>query len=312
MPVDVIVNRNAHRLATDATLRRTLLEAAARGGARVHETQTLHELERTAGEIAALGTDGVVLAGGDGSHMAGVSALSRAFSGALPPTAFAPCGTVGTVARNFGARGAARAWTERIVHAACNGTAHVERRATLRVCDDTGSEQIGFIFGAGLVAGFFDVYDGSPRRGRATAAHIAARVFAGSFVGSSLARRVLDPALCAISVDAVLQTGREWSLILASVVRDVGLHLLAAYRAGSAPGRFHVVASGLPPHALARQMPRVLAGRPLRGEPRVDALASSLRICFAAPPSRYVLDGDVFCAREAHVETGPELPLLMP
>ena len=312
MTVDVIVNRNAQRLATDSALRRTLLAAAARGGARVHETQTIDQLERVAGEIATRGTEAVVLAGGDGSHMAGVGALSRVFSGALPPTGLAPCGTVCTVARNLGARGAARAWTERLVLAACTGAGHVERKATLRVSDDTGQERVGFIFGAGLVARFFDVYDASPTHGRATAARIAARVFAGSFVGSSFSRRILEPARCALAIDGILHAGREWSLVLASVVRDVGLHLLVTYRAGEAPDRFHVVASGLPPHALGRQMPRVLAGLPLRGEPRVDALARSLSLRFAAPPGPYVLDGDVFGAREIRVEAGPELPLLMP
>src|SRR3981081_3236325 len=110
MTVDVIVNCNAHRLSRNGALRRTLCAAAARGGARVHETRLLHELERVALEIAQRGTQGVVLAGGDGSHMAGLTALSHAFGGSLPPVALAPCGTVCTIARNFGVRGTAARW----------------------------------------------------------------------------------------------------------------------------------------------------------------------------------------------------------
>ena len=312
MTVDVIVNRNAHRLATDTALRRTLLAAARRGRARVHETQTLHDLERVASEIAARPTDGVVLAGGDGSHMAGMSALSRAFSGALPPVALAPCGTVCTVARNFGMRGTPRAWTERVVLAACSGATRVESRMTLRVRDDAGGERVGFIFGAGLVARFFEAYYRAPRQGLAAAARIAARVFAGSFLGSPFARSVLEPTRCAISIDGGPPVGDEWSLLLASVVRDVGLHLLATYRAGERSDRFHVVASGLAPHALGPQLPRVLTGRPLRGEPRIDVLAWSLRLSHHARPGAYVLDGDVFRACEAYVENGPRLRLLLP
>jgi diacylglycerol kinase (ATP) len=312
MTVDVIVNRNAHRLAADTAVRRALLAAAARGGARVCETKTLSELERLACAIAARGTDGVVLAGGDGSHMAGVSALSRAFAGALPPVALAPGGTVCTVARNFGMRGTASAWTNRLVLAACTGAARVERKATLRVRDDTGGERVGFIFGAGLVARFFDVYYGSPRQGIAAAAGIAARVFAGSFVGSPLAGRVLDPTPCAVSVDGALHEWRGWSLVLASVVRDVGMHLLATYQAGQALDRFHVVASGLRPRRLGPQMLRVLAGRPLRGEPHIDTLARSMRLHFDAPSGAYVLDGDIVRAQEAQVDLGPPLALLVP
>ncbi len=311
MTVDMIVNATAYRVANDRGLRQSLRESAARAGARVHETYTLADLDQVALDLSSRGTDGVVLVGGDGSHMAGVSALARAF-GALPPTGLAPGGTVCTIARNFGVRGPAGAYSRRLVEAAASGHARIEHTATLRVRDDQGREHVGFIFGAGLVARFFDVYDRSARRGRLTAAGIAARVFAGSLIGSSFARRILDPTPCAIAIDGATHASREWSLVLASVLRDVGLHLRAAYRAGEVAGRFHVVASGMAPSALGRQLPRVLAGRPLRGEPRVDDLARSVRLRFAAGLGSYVLDGDVFRAHEIDVEPGPDLPLLLP
>ena len=311
--IDVVINGNARRLAPHGALHRRLVAAAERCGARVHPTNTLDELEAVAHAIAARRTDGVVLAGGDGSHMAGVSALARAFDRRLPPVGLAPGGTVCTVARNLGARGDAGAWGERLIAAACAGTARIEPRTTLRVRDDARGDRVGFIFGAGLVARFFEVYDAAPRPGLPAAARIAARVFAGSFVGSRLARRILEPVPCTLWVDGESRSGRGWSLVLASVVRDVGLHLLATYRAGSDPQRFHVVASGLPPRALGPQMPRVLTGRPLRGEPRVDSLACSLRVRFdGGAPGAYVLDGDLITAGEAHVETGPKLRLLSP
>jgi diacylglycerol kinase (ATP) len=312
MTIDVILNANARRLAPGNALRRSLAATAARSGAHVHETRSLLELERVAREIAERGTDGVVFAGGDGSHMAGVTALSHAFGRALPPVALAPCGTVCTIARNFGIRGTVRAWTERLVTAACTGSGRIEHKPTLAVADDAGGDRVGFIFGAGLVARFFEVYDASPRRGLAAAARIAARAFAGSFVGSPFARRILDPARCTLSVDDSVHAAHEWSLVLASVLRNVGLHLMATYRAGEVADRFHVVASGQPPRSLGPQMPRVLAGRPLRGEPRVDALARSLRLRFEEPGGAYVLDGDIVCASEVRVEQGPVIRLMVP
>jgi hypothetical protein len=65
------------------------------------------------------------------------------------------------------------------------------------------------------------------------------------------------------------------------------------------------------PGALGPQMPRVLSGRPLRGEPRVDALAASLRIDFDQEDGGYVLDGDVLRCRWASVQPGPALSLLV-
>jgi diacylglycerol kinase (ATP) len=312
MTFDVIVNPNAHGVASDRALKQTILATAARARARVHETATLHDLDRVAREIAAGQTRGVILAGGDGSHMAGVSALARAFGGALPPVALAPCGRVCTVARNFGVRGTARRFLRRVIASLASGEARVEHKATLRVCDDAGGERVGFIFGAGLVAHFFDVYYASRQQGLTAAARIAARVFVGSLVGSPLAQRVLRSTRCGIDIDGVPHAWHDWSLVLASVVRDLGLHLLATYRAGGSLDRFHVVASGLRPRELGVQMPRVLAGLPLRGEPRVDVLARSLRLGFESPSGAYVLDGDVLRAREVRVEGGPILPLLVP
>jgi diacylglycerol kinase family enzyme len=307
--VDVIINRNARHLGAGSRLRDILAAAATRGGARVHETSTLQELDRVAAEIAARESAAVVLAGGDGSHMGGVSALVRAGHSPLPAIGLAPGGTVCTIARNLGMRGRAEAWAERVVKAACDG-ARADEHATLRVRDDAGGDRVGFIFGAGLVARFFDEYYGAEEQGLLPAAGIAARVFAGSLVGSSLARRVLSPVACSVEIDGTTQPARAWSLLLASVVQDVGLHIRATYRAGEHPGRFHVVGSGLPPRGLALEVPWVLTGRAMRGEPRVDVVAASLRVAFDEPGS-YVLDGDVMHAREVRVEPGPTVRVIV-
>ncbi len=312
MNVDLIVNRQAHGLGPRSELREVLTRAAASGGARTHETHSLDELERVVRDLAVRGTDAIVLAGGDGSHMGGLSALGRAFpGGALPPVALAPGGTVGTVARNLGMHGNARAWAESVLHAACAGGGRLEEHATLRVKDDASGERVGFIFGAGLVARFFDEYYRTETQGLLPAAGIAARVFVGSLVGSGLAQRVLAPAACTLEVDGEVQGGRTWSLVLASVVPDVGLHIRATYRARERRGAFHAVASGLSPRALAFEVPRVLTGRPMRGEPRVDAVATSLRVVFDETAG-YVLDGDLIRARDIRVQPGPTVRLIVP
>jgi diacylglycerol kinase (ATP) len=321
--IDVVLNLKAHGLARPGGLRVAIEQAAERGHARVHETNSIDDLEEVARGIAARGTHGVVLAGGDGSYMAGLTALARAHAGrALPPIAFAPGGTVCTVARNLGMQGGARAYAARIVEAACNGSARAVAQSTLRVRDDGGGDRVGFIFGAGLVLRFFEAYYAAPRQGLVAAARLVARVFAGSLSGSAFAKHVLHPARCALHVDRgdearaseardlELEDNHEWSLILASVVRDVGLHMLVPYRAGEETDRFHLVASGLPPRALGAQLPRALRGLPLTGEPRVDVLARSLRVAFEKDDGGYVLDGDVFRARAVRVEPGPVFTLL--
>lgn len=312
MTVDLVVNRNARRLGEGSALRGKIIAAGERWGARVHETRSLEELDRVAQRIADRGTDAVVLAGGDGSHMGGVSALARAFGGRLPRVAFAPGGTVSTVARNLVDASSSASWGERLMRAVCEGAARTRDVPSLHVRDDAGGDRVGFIFGAGLVAHFFDVYDAAPSQGVGPAARIAGRVFLGSLLGTPLARKVLAPVACGVEIDGDEQPARAWSLVLASVVRDVGLGVRATYRAGESFDRFHVVASTLSPRRLATQVPRVLSGRPMRtaGHAAVDAMARTLRLRFDGEDASYVLDGDVLRARDVRLEAGPIVPLL--
>jgi diacylglycerol kinase family enzyme len=320
--IDLILNRHARHLAGNSPIRRALLDAAHEVGAHVHDTGELAELAAATRTIAGRGSSGVVIAGGDGSYMAGVTALARAYGDrALPPIAFAPGGTVGTVARNWGGRrwGWGAKGAGRILRAIAAGEGRTVPRPTLHVTDDRGADHVGFIFGAGLVAGFFDEYYAAPVQGYAGAASIVAQVFVQSFVGGRLAKRVLDPVAATLTVDGREAEPRRWSLVMASVIRDVGLHMRVTPRAGETPGAFHVVASPLEPRGLGPQMPLVLAGKPLRGHGHVDVPAArEVTLRFDGTPREhgseggesYVLDGDVLRAHEVRVGAGPSIDVV--
>jgi diacylglycerol kinase (ATP) len=304
MRIDVIVNRQAHRLADGSALSDTIARSAS--GARVHVTRSLDELDGVVRGLARSGTDVVVLAGGDGSYMAGVTALAQVFE-TVPRLALLPGGTVSTVARNWGYRGGSVRYVRRVFESLRRDEAAWVRRPTLRVAEAGGRARIGFIFGAGLVPKFFELYYGSPRQGYVGAAALVGRIFASSFVGGSYAHRVLDPVACTIDVDGRRREAGAYSLIAASVVPDLGIHMMLTYRAGEALDRFHLVASPLGAFALGPQMPLVLAGRRLRGAGHVDELAGAVDIAFAEPEGAYVLDGEVLRAHELRITPGPTI-----
>lgn len=306
--IHVVINRAARHLRGDAPLARTIRAAAV--GAVIHETEGLGDLDAAAKAIFDAKASTVVLCGGDGSYMAGVTALSRAFGErALPKIALGPGGTVSTVARNWGLSGNLDEYAKRILRVAIEGDGATVSRPTLRVRDSSEGNRIGFIFGAGLVAQFFDVYDSSAEQGYSGAAKIVARIFAGSFVGGALAKKVLTPVPSALTVDGKKAPADAYSLIVASVVKDLGLHMHVLYRAGEDPDRVHLVASALGPLALGPQLPLVIAGRRLRGKHHVDALAGTFRVAFENS-SGYVLDGDVLRAAWVEVSAGPKLQVI--
>jgi diacylglycerol kinase family enzyme len=316
--VDVIANRLARHLAADRRRESRVLREVrraverAKGRAWLHETASLEDLESAVATIRARGTDCVVLAGGDGSYMAGTSALSRAFGDALPAVAFAPGGTVCTVARNWGLRASRVAYTRALLDQVLRGVATVTPRPTLRARDDRGGDRAGFIFGAGLVARFFDAYYESRTPGSLAAAALVARIFAGTFTRGELAERVLTPGPARILVDGHEQAPKAWSLIAASVVKDLGLHMHLLHRAGESETAFHFVASPLPPRRLSPQVGRVVLGKRLRGEGHVDQLAREVTIELGDASSTYVLDGDRIPARSVTLTPGPVLRYTSP
>jgi diacylglycerol kinase (ATP) len=314
----VIINRRARGLRKAGPL--LAEQCRARATVRVFETRTLDELDEAARQIAKWPA-AVVLGGGDGSHGAGITALERAFGErSLPPIALAPGGTVNTIARGWGLRGDAVAYTRRLLASVEAGTAARTRRPTLRITREkidglndvpSSRARVAFIFGAGLISRFFEIYDAKGAPGLATAASITARVFAGSFFEGKTAKRVLTPSPCELAIDGVPASFERVSLLCASVIEDLGLGMRLMYRAGESFERFHVVATPQEPRALGPQMPRVLLGRPLEGE-RIDALASSLSLRFPSGTGAYVVDGELLRSDHVVVTPGPILELLEP
>lgn len=312
MHIDVIVNTTARLYRADPSR----LAQAARtcdGVADLHMTSSVTQLADVCAGIASRGTDLVIFSGGDGSFMAGLTALARAFEGSrLPRVALLPGGTVATVARSWGFAGdPIPLLADLLRHRTSLRTA---LRPTLRVQSSRGGSQqshVGFIFGTGLVAKFFDVYYAAGAGGYMGAARIAVRIFAGSFIGGALARRVLEPLPCELEVEGKRLGPRAWSLICAAVIRDLGLGMRVTYRAGEDLERPHLVASPLPPHRLGPRAPLVLAGRRIGGEDHVDDLVRDFTVRFDGE-GPFVLDGDILRAQEVRVSAGPTIDVILP
>lgn len=304
MRTEVVVNANAAAFAADPRQIAAVQRAAA-GARRVVVTHDLGELERAAAEMKTAGVDRVVLCGGDGTFMAGLSALVASGVDPLPEICLAPGGTVATVARNLGQKQGLLAAVRRAADP--SGDVTLVTHPTLRVSEVGGRTRIGFIFGTGLVARFFQRYYATGAGGYAGAAKIVARVFVGSFVSDSYSRSVLDPLPCTLEVDGQVLAPRAYSLVVCSVVRDLGLHLWVTHRAAEDPERPHLVAAPLSARALGPQAPRVLLGRRLRGSGCFDDLVREACVRFPQGPGPYVLDGDLLAAEQIRVTAGPRV-----
>ncbi len=325
--VAVVVNAHARRF-VERKERLDRLADLARGRAAFHVTRTRAELAEVARACRDAEVDAVLLSGGDGSYGAGATALAEAYGDRpLPLLALGPGGTVGTVPRTLGlaAPGELEDAFAQLLDAALCGRHQVRSTPTLAVRAAEGPSRLAFIFGSGLVARFFALYDAraatrpddefsgpSGGGGYAAAARIVARVFVESFYGGSYARSVLEPIPCDVFVDGAHLPWRGSTLIVASVIDDLGMGMRVTFRAGEDPARPHAVVSGLAPRTLGPRMFRVLRGRTIgeAGEPHFDGLVGALRVEFPGDGGPFVVDGDVRRARSVEVTAGPVVRLL--
>jgi diacylglycerol kinase (ATP) len=304
----LILNPHARRLRPRAELG-ARIERAAEGRAQLFSTETRADLELACAKLASQPPDQVLVCGGDGTVTSAITALWRAFGQRpLPRLVLVPAGTVCTTARRWSGRVAPVRLVEKALAGALAATS---RQPTLAVSEHGAETRLGFTFGTGLVARFFERYDAEERRGRLCAAAIVTRTLLGSVVGDAYARSVLEPVACTLRVDEADLPASAFSLVIASVLKNVGLGMRVTYRAGEDPMRPHVVASALAPRRLGPQLWRALLGLRLRGESGFDGLVRELGVRFPEPTS-YVLDGDRFVASALTVRAGPVVEIAVP
>ena len=225
----------------------------------------------------------------------------------LPKVAILRGGTVNTVAHNIGLKGQPDEILARVVDYYRGG--QEIPHSDLDLLEVNG--MYGFLFGACMPGRFFEAYYGGPTTGATWASVLAMRTVASGIMRGPFAKWMFSPIPAQITIDGRTLEAREFTLLVAATVQNVGIGVRVPYRAGTVPGRFHIIASSLPMMNLIGQFARVFGGRPLRGEPHTDALARKADIKFDEMQT-YTLDGDLFRAERMSLAAGPRVSILRP
>ena len=225
----------------------------------------------------------------------------------LPKIAILRGGTVNTVAHNVGIKGQPDEILERVVAAYRRG--EEIPHSDLDLLEVNG--MYGFLFGACMPGRYFEAYYGGPTTGAGWASVLAIRTVASAMVRGQFAKWMFSPIPAELTVDGRVLEQREFTLIVAATVKNVGIGVKVPYLAGTVPGRFHLVASSMPTMKLIGQAARVFAGRPLKGQPHTDTLAKRVEIRFEETQT-YTLDGDLFRAERIQLAAGPRVSILRP
>jgi hypothetical protein len=284
------------------------LEAACDGYARLVAINCEQDLVTAVRALPRTPTLELGILGGDGTLMRVMSCLHRERGpDGIPVIVPVPFGTVCTTSARWNV--GRSPW--RVLESWLRRPAMILRRKrTLSVTLD-GTEYVGCTVGTGLVARFFEHYEAKGASGMWTAFGIAAESFIGSFIGSPLARSVMQPTECALFADGNPVGASPFTLIVSSVFEDVGLGIRVTYRAAENPERIALVSSSLAARQLGPQFWRVLTGRPLLDPNGVNRLVCQWALEFPESGS-VIIDGDRLVAHAIDVQPGPTWSVLTP
>jgi diacylglycerol kinase (ATP) len=290
---------------------------------RVLSPKSLAELDDAAVALHASAPAIIALHGGDGTLHRVLTALGRAWGDEpLPPLAVLCGGTMNVVASSLGIRARPATFLKMIVEAERTGRPlPTLRRRCLRVGDN-----LGFVFGNGLLANFLGEYYATGSYGAGRAVWLLFRILCSAVVGGPFARRIFRRFEGTVRVDGIPLERGVLVGVAAATVREVGLGFKLNHRADDDLERFAVVAIHAPPLALVGDLKAVHAGRGIAPSRAFSAVASTLEIEPKAESGKatgqatgkemsYTIDGDLYRMNgpwPLRITVGPAVTLLRP
>lgn len=308
--IGVIVNPHAGRNRRQEDRLRKFEKWVGSAGV-VAEPKTLDDLEEFARELHEQRVDILAVCGGDGSFFRAWSALIRAYGEQTPLPAFLPLrgGSMNTIARSVGVRrGSPEAVLQRVVDSYRAGR---PLRWTERHLIRVEGNHFGFMVGAGVIVNFLRVYYGGRRVGPAAAAYWLGRAILSSLVRGDLAASILRGFQAEVDCDGERVPHRNYNVLYASTIEDIGLGFSATYLAIRKRGFFHLLAGQVGAAQVMLRLGRLRQGCPLRIPSLYDNLARIVMVEFEEP-THYMIDGDVLQpVLRLRCETGPRLRILV-
>lgn len=279
----------------------------AQGKGTLLETQGVADLPEAMMDAREFGADTIVIAGGDGTVSQVTTALLRTWPHeSLPDLYVLHCGTMNTISLSTGNRGTP---VEQLQHLVSGGATGKTRRWPIQV----GESRWGWLFGAGLIASYIEEYERGPEpTSPKKAARTLAAAVAAAFTGGELHDRLFARVHAEVVVDGHTWPIRDWLLLSAGGMHDLGLGFRPHMAVLENPEHFHMLGVGSTAARFAGDLLGIRLGRLPRRSLVFDAPATEVRLR-ADKAIRYNLDGELEVGTSTlTLRSGPALTFLLP
>jgi diacylglycerol kinase family enzyme len=260
------------------------------------------ELTEVAKEIKKDKYEIIGVNGGDGTNHQIITRLIDVYQGEhLPLVAHLRGGTMNTVSNALcGIKGSVSNITNKLVeHYKDNRPFKTKTSKVLNI-----NGRYGFMFGTGFVANLMDIYYEGGNPGPVKALQIIYKAIASAILSTDYVDKLFQPIIAEVMIDGKKLDFKEYSVIVSSAIRNIGLNFRAIYRAEELPDRIHVFAGKATAFEVIRRLRRLYVGHEPDFKDLTDALAKIVEIK-SSVPLKYTIDGDMYEDTSIILSPGP-------
>lgn len=269
----------------------------------VRPTGNLDQLDSVARECKENSVPYIAISGGDGTIHQVLSRFIQIYGAdPVPPVLILKDGTMNNIAQTINLKGDGCKILKRFVRQIEKDRPFVSyARDTMKIND-----KYCFLFGAGLTTNILNaVYEGDSKD-LPKVVMVMIRAFNEGLIrpdSSSLFKRFRAKVFLN---DEELECN-DLLGILAGTVEDIGMGFRPLTRQKSGERTFHVIATGVKPLVLAKNLLILKKGKPISHPLHYDSHVRDMKIV-SESPFEYTMDGDLYFAeRDLHVGMGPEV-----
>ena len=135
-------------------------------------------------------------------------------------------------------------------------------------------------------------YDDGEGRGPIKAAKVILKSVSSTILGTNYAKKLVEPVRAKIWIAGRELPSAQYTLIIASSLREAGLGFKPTYFAGKKDGFFHFICGNLSAFSIVKNLQNMWLGKPMKGRELYDEVCNEVKI---KPESEFkcMVDGDV-------------------
>ena len=268
----------------------------------------LESLEEVARHFKEREIEVLAINGGDGTAHVALTAFVKIYGDTpLPKIALLRGGTMNTVATGLGIRGRPDGLLGALVRRYHLGEPFaVVERNLLKVGD-----QVGFLFGNGLVTNFLNVYYTGKEPSPWKAFKLVVRCVFSAIIRGPFIKRITQPMDVRVEIDGQPWIAQRFLALLAGTVANVGLGMRPLLEVVRHPGHVQFMGFACTIMRIGLLLPRARRGVPLN-HPEVYTELGKRIVITSDLPMPYTIDGDMYQGDKTLViEAGPRLEMIV-